>query len=66
MLNINNSSNLLINTSINRDYYLQIMVIVNDNAIFFVRMRDASMFHLIVDDAMNKAMMVFDCGCLQE
>lgn len=29
-------------------------------------MRDAGMFHLIVDDAMNKAMMIFDCGCLQE
>lgn len=32
MLNINNSSNLLINTSINRDNYLQIMVIVKDDA----------------------------------
>lgn len=65
MLNINNSSNLLINTSFNRGNYLQIMATVNNDA-KFCKNGDASMFHLIVDDAMNKAMMVFDCGCLQE
>ncbi|MGO5390329.1 hypothetical protein [Lactobacillus amylovorus] len=34
MLNINNSSNLLINTSFNRGNYLQIMATVNNDAKF--------------------------------